>query len=46
MDEIKKMTYSERLRYYESEKRQLWNTNLSAKEYEKEIKKLADKWKI
>ena len=40
------MSYQERLKKYEEEKRQLQNTNLSAKEYEKEIKKLADKWKI
>ena len=40
------MSYTERLKCYEEEKRQLQNTNLTVKEYEKAIKKLADKWKI
>ena len=40
------MPYEERLRHYEAEKRQLWQTNLSVKEYEKTIRKLAEKWNI
>ena len=46
MADIEKMAYTERLRRYEDEKRQLWSSNLSVKEYEKERKKLGDKWKI
>lgn len=40
------MSYEERLKCYEEEKRQLWKTHLTVKEYEREIKKLARKWKI
>ena len=46
MVDIEKMEYVERLKRYEAEKRQLWGSNLSVKEYEKERKKLVDKWKI
>lgn len=40
------MTYDERLRNYEIEKRRLQNKNLSYKEYEIELRKLIEKWKI
>lgn len=40
------MTYSERLRRYEAEKRQLCVANMKAKDYERAIRKLADKWRI
>ena len=40
------MSYEERLKKYEEEKRQLWSSNLTVKEYEKAIRKLAKKWKI
>lgn len=40
------LLYIERLKRYEAEKRQLRETSLSAKDYEREIKRLADKWKI
>lgn len=40
------MTYNDRLRKYEQEKAKLRMLPLSDKEYEREIKKLADKWRI
>ena len=40
------MSYEERVRRYEDEKRQLWATSLSVKDYCKAIKKLAKKWRI
>lgn len=40
------MPYSERLRCYEAEKRQLCAANMNAKEYERAIRKLADKWRV
>ena len=40
------MTYSERLKEYEREKRKLQSKNLSCEEYEKAIRKLADRLKI
>lgn len=43
---IDNMSYEERLRHYETEKRQLWSTNLTVRDYEKALKKLAEKWKI
>lgn len=43
---VDEMSYEERLKHYEAEKRQLWNFNFTIKEYEAEIKKLANKWKI
>lgn len=43
---MKKMNYEERLRKYEEEKRLLQNKNLNYLEYQKEIQKLADKWRI
>jgi len=42
----KRLSYIERLRRYESEKRQLWSTSISAAQYEKEIKKLRAKWNV
>ena len=46
MKEEENMSYNERLKCYEEEKRLLRKTNLNGKEYEKAVKKLADKWKI
>ena len=43
---IEDMSYEDRLRRYEAEKRQLWYSNLSVSDYEKELKKLVEKWKI
>ena len=40
------MSYNDRLRKYEQEKAKLRLKPLSAKEYEREIKKLADKYRI
>ena len=40
------MSYNDRLRRYEQEKAKLRMLPLSDKEYEREIKKLVDKWKI
>lgn len=42
----KRLSYIERLRKYEADKRQLWSTNISAAQYEKEIKKLRAKWNV
>ncbi len=46
MANIETMSYEERLRHYEAEKRQLWSTNLTVAEYEAERKKLVEKWQI
>ena len=43
---IDDMSYEERLRHYEAEKRQLWSANLTVREYERERKKLVEKWQI
>ena len=40
------MTYAERLKSYENEKRQLWSTNMTPKDYAKALKQLAKKWKV
>lgn len=40
------MTYTERIRCYESEKRRLWNECSSTKEYEQKLKELVKKWRI
>lgn len=40
------MTYNERLHKYEQEKAKLQLQNLTEKEYELAIRKLANKWKI
>lgn len=40
------MSYQERLRRYEMEKRELQNMDLSPRQYEILIRQLADKWKI
>ena len=40
------MSYNDRLRKYEQEKAKLRFRPLSDKEYEREIKKLADKYRI
>lgn len=40
------MTYSERIRGYEKDKIELRRKNLSDKDYERELKKLIDKWGI
>ena len=41
-----KMSYGDRLRHYEAEKRQLWSTDMSGQDYEQALKKLAQKWEI
>ncbi len=43
---MKKITYINRLRAFELEKKKLYEKNLSGKEFEQEIKKLADKYQI
>lgn len=40
------MTYSERLRMYEAEKRAIQSQILTSKEYEKKIREIAKKWNI
>lgn len=40
------MTYQDRLREYEREKRKLQQQNLTDVEYMQAIKKLADKWRV
>ena len=40
------LSYEERLHFYERDKRRLQNANLTAREYELAIRKLADKWRI
>ena len=40
------MLYDERLRKYEQEKQDLRQKVLCWEEFEKELKKIADKWKI
>lgn len=40
------MTYEERLLGYERDKAKLRQLPLTDKEYEKEIRRLADKWRI
>lgn len=40
------MTYQERLRKYEQEKAKLVQQCLTAEEYQKAIKKIADKWRL
>ena len=40
------MTYNERLRRYEQEKRRLQSMNLTCREYEKALRELARKWNI
>lgn len=40
------MSYTDRLRRYEQEKRKLQAQNLSSEEYQKAILKLADKWRV
>lgn len=41
-----RLSYEERLRMYKREKAMLDLLDLSAEEYEREIRKLADKWKV
>ena len=43
---MKKPTYINRLRAFEQEKKKLYEQNLSGKEFEQEVKKLADKYHI
>lgn len=43
---MKKPTYIHRLRAFEQEKKKLYEQNLSGKEFEQEVKKLADKYQI
>lgn len=43
---MKKTTYINRLRAFEQEKKKLYEQNLSGKELEQGIKKLADKYHI
>ena len=43
---MKKPTYIHRLRAFESEKKKLYERNLSGKEFEQEVKRLADKYKV
>jgi hypothetical protein len=40
------MSYNNRLQAYEQDKSKLRLQNLSDKDYEREIKKLANKWRI
>jgi hypothetical protein len=40
------MTYEERLRRFEQEKRELQKQDLNDVEYMRAIKKLADKWRV
>lgn len=40
------MPYEERLRNYEREKQQLQHKSLNHVEYQIEIQKLADKWRV
>ena len=40
------MSYQERLRRYEADKRRLAAKALTAREHEAELKRLRDKWKI
>lgn len=43
---MKKESYTKKLRKFEQEKKKLFEKNLSGKEFEQEIKKLADKYGI
>ena len=43
---MKKESYIKKLRKFEQEKKKLFEKNLSGKEFEQEIKKLADKYGI
>ena len=43
---MKRMCYQDRLHEYEKEKTKLRMSNLSDRDYEIAIKKLADKWRI
>lgn len=40
------MTYTERLKRYEEEKKKLMSMGLSAREYEQAIRLLAEKWRV
>lgn len=40
------MSYQDRLQHYEQEKAKLRQQPLSDREYERAIKRLADKWRI
>ena len=42
----KELSYSFRLRMYEKKKRDLQSQGLSTKEYETELKKLAEKYRV
>ena len=41
-----KMSEVERIQQYEQDKRELISKNLSDREYQEEIKRIADKWRI
>ena len=43
---MNKYTYQEREQRFNEEKKALSSKNLSPKEYEQSVKRLADKWKI
>lgn len=43
---MKKITYINRLRAFEQEKKKLYEQNLSGKEFEQKVKKLAEKYRI
>ncbi len=43
---MKKSSYIYRLRAFEQEKKKLYEKNLSGKQFEQEVKKLADKYRI
>lgn len=43
---MKKMTYSERLKHYEEEKKRLDSIGLTPFEYENMIRSLARKWRV
>lgn len=43
---MKKQTYESRLRAFESEKKKLFDQNLSVSEFERKVKELADRYNI
>lgn len=43
---MKKSTYEKRLRAFEDEKKKLYEQNLTGKQFEQAVKKLAEKYNI
>lgn len=43
---MKERTYESRLRAFESEKKKLYEQNLSGREFEQKVKELADKYNV